>query len=129
MLNPLFCWRSSILMNSSLLIGCIILSFTGKGQKFSDRMKRVFYRGLTINMTFFLYVRRLSACPKSGNKLITNLHNRMLFLFFPNTDQNFHVLYQYKNRKNLCSLFLFSGKIKYQYTYNHFYNNPQAQGK
>ena len=49
MLNPLFCWRSSIARNSSLLTGFIENTFAGKDRKKPFTLKWVFYRGLTIN--------------------------------------------------------------------------------
>ena len=47
MLNPLFCWRSSIARNSSLLTGFIKNRFAGKDRKKPFSLKWVFYRGLT----------------------------------------------------------------------------------
>jgi len=47
MLNPLFCWRSSIARNSSLLTGFIENRFAGKDRKKPFSLKWVFYRGLT----------------------------------------------------------------------------------
>ena len=51
MLNPLFCWRSSIARNSSLLTGFIKNRFAGKDRKKPFTLKWVFYRGLTHNLS------------------------------------------------------------------------------
>ena len=47
MLNPLFCWRSNIARNSSLLTGFIKNRFAGKDREKPFTLKWVFYRGLT----------------------------------------------------------------------------------
>ena len=52
MLNPLFCWRSNISRNSSLLTGFIKNRFAGKDRKKPFSLKWVFYRGLTENRRF-----------------------------------------------------------------------------
>ena len=55
-------WRSSITLNSSLLIGFIICIFASKDENNHRMLKRVVYRGLTlfsfVNLLVVYYTRK-----------------------------------------------------------------------
>jgi hypothetical protein len=74
MLNPLFCWRSNIAMNSSLLTGFIKITFAGKDQQKPLALKGVFYRGLTQNLPLFIFLssryRAASIAPGKATHLL-----------------------------------------------------------